>query len=541
MSKSLLPTPQAQAHLLLLLVLTLLFGLAEVPMPIGPDQGILCHVASDILDGGVPYVTSWDHKPPGAHVLVALGFHVLGRGPTPLRLFDLVYVFLTVAALYRVGSQLFGREAGVFGGILFLVTYYTRLDWWNRCQPDEYMLLPLLLSLSIALDDPKGTRWWTCLSAGACLGAAFLVKFVALVAVAPILFWYLRHVSPRQEPRRVLGDAGRFLGGFLVPNVVLVLWLWWSGALGGFLEAVFFFNYHYSQLGRHPVWELGSMFADVGLLTLLAMSVGLVLSWRSGFSRALVSRLPAGTAGVWFAAVLLGVLLLEVVVQGKGYGYHRIPIYLGMCLLGGLALHLVTRAAQIATTRFAPALTSLAGVPAIVLAVCMFLPFQYYARFQAYKVVAACGLLDGAIEREAYYQTVRGSSLANFFDYVSCRRVARYVQDRTEPTDAVYVFGFDPVVNVLAGRRMPTRFSYNTPLIVPWRREEWRQEFMTDLRRDPPRYLLVMTKDLHPWTTGRDQDSYQIMTEDFVALARFVDEHYTLETTIQNYRVFRRR
>jgi len=535
---SFVPTPRAQSHLLLLLVLTLLFGLVEIPMPIGPDQGILAYVAMDILDGGVPYLTSWDHKPPGAHYLVALGFRIFGEGPTPLRLFDLVYMFLIVAVTYRIGAQLFHREAGLWAGVLFLVTYYTGTDWWNKCQPDEYMLLPLLLSVSIILGDPKGTRWWTCLLAGACLGAAFLVKFVAVVAAVPILFWYLRHVSLCQQSRQVLKDVGLFLGGFLVPNVILALWLWWTGAVGGCVDALFGFNYYYSQQGRHPPWEVLSVFASVWLLTVLALLPLAAVSWLSRWSGGLLSQLRSGAPGVVLGCVLVLVLVLEVVVQGKLHRYHLIPVFLSLCLLGGLGLHLVSRATHVAATRHAPTLTGLAILPATILAICTLLPF---AQTQAYKLVAACAVLDGAMEREAYYQSVGGFSDGNTFSYVACRRAARYVHERTEPTDTVYVWGFDPVVNVLAGRRMPTRFSYNTPLIVPWRKQEWRQQFIAEMEKEPPRYLLVLANDAHPWTTGRSDDSYQVMTGDFPALARLVADHYELEATVQSYRIYRHR
>ena len=174
----------------------------------------------------------------------------------------------------------------------------------------------------------------------------------------------------------------------------------------------------------------------------------------------------------------------------------------------------------------------------MLLAICTLLPF---ARTQAYKLVAACSLLDVGMERKAYYRDVGGVSDGKTFSYVACRRAAQYVHERTEPTDTVYVWGFDPVVNVLAGRRMPTRYSYNTPLIVPWRKAGWRQQFMAEMEKDPPRYLLVLSRDAHPWTTGRIEDSYQIMTEDFPDLARFVADNYELETTIQSYRIYGRR
>jgi 4-amino-4-deoxy-L-arabinose transferase-like glycosyltransferase len=528
------------ADLLLLLLLSLMFGLLELPMPVGLDQGILMYVATDIVDGGVPYLTTWDHKPPGAHYLVALAFTVLGKSVMALRLFDVVYVFLVVAATYRIGAQLFAREAGLWAGILFLIAYFTRFDWWNKCQVDEYMTLPILLAVSIVLGDPGGTRRRTAVLAGVCMGAAFLVKFIAVVVVLPILYWYLRHVSVRRQPRRVLVDAGLFLGGFLVPNIILAGWLWWTGAWVGFVDAVFVFNSGYVLQGRQSPWVIVAPFQHLWLVTALAVLAMAALLLPSATSRDLASRLSAGRPGVGFACLLLAAFALEVMAQGKFYAYHTIPVVLAVTLLAGLGLHLVTRGTRAAARRFWPALAGNRAtiLPALLLATCTLAPF---ARIQAFKLVSVCGLLDGAVDHEAYYRAAGGAPDGNDFSYVSCRQAADYVRERTAATDLVYVWGFDPLVNVLAGRRMPTRYSYNTPLIAPWRKARWRQEFMADIRADPPRYLLVVCNDQHPWTTGRNEDSYQIMMTDFAVLARFVSEHYELETTIRNYRIYRHR
>jgi len=133
---------------------------------------------------------------------MALAFWLFGETPMAMRLFDIVY--LIVVLLYRVGTQLFTREAGLWAGVLFLITYFTRVDWWNKLQPDQYFLLPVLGAVAITLSDGAGARWRTPVLAGVCVGIAFIIRFVAVVAVVPLLLWFLTHASLRGQPRRVL-------------------------------------------------------------------------------------------------------------------------------------------------------------------------------------------------------------------------------------------------------------------------------------------------------------------------------------------------
>ena len=531
------PPYRAQVHLLVLALLTFLFGAMELPVPIGVDQGILAYVATDILDGGVPYLTTWDHKPPGAHLLVALAFWVLGETPVALRLFDIVYVYLIVVLLYRVGTQLFAREAGLWGGILFLISYYSRADWWNKGQPDQYVLLPVLVAVSVALGDGGGARWRTPALAGAFVGIAFIIKFIALVAVVPLLFWYLRHVSLRRHPRRVLAASGLFLLGFLIPNGILCAWLVGAGAWEGFVDAVFVFNSGYVSIGRQEPWRVLLAFWHLSLLTAVAVvGVGTVLV-RSRFSGDAAAGLRAGRPGVVLALILLAVFVLEVMAQGKGYAYHLIPILLFVMLLAGLGVHLANRAVRALGGRVA-LISRMAMLPALAIAICVFLPF---ARFQVYKATVACGFIDGTVDREAFYWNFGGYHDDRGFSYLACWKVARYVSEHTKEDDTIYVWGFDPLVNVLARRRQPTRYTYNTPLIVDWRKPEWRKQFMAEMVQQPPLYLLVVSRDSHPWTTGKEKDSYQLMVDEFPELTVFVAENYALETTLAAYRVYRHR
>ena len=76
---------------------------------------------------------------------------------------------------------------------------------------------------------------------------------------------------------------------------------------------------------------------------------------------------------------------------------------------------------------------------------------------------------------------------------------------------------------------------------MDWRKPEWRKQFMAEMVQQPPLYLLVVSRDSHPWTTGREKDSYQLMVDEFPELTVFVAENYALETTLADYRVYRHR
>jgi hypothetical protein len=522
-------------HLLVLALLACLFGVVELPIPVGQDQGILAYVAMDILDGGVPYLTTWDHKPPGAHILVALAFWLFGETPMAMRLFDVIYVYLIAVLLYRVGTQLFAREAGLWGGILFLIGYFARVDWWNKLQPDQYVLVPVLGAVAITLSDAAGSRRRTPVLAGAFVGIAFLIKFIALVAVVPLLFWYLMHVSLRREPRRVLAAMALFLSGFLIPCGTLYAWLAGAGAWEGFVDAVFVFNAGYVATGREAPWAVFVTFWHLRALTALAVAGVLSVLARSRFAAGAVADLRAGRPGVVLALILLSVFVLEVIAQGKGYTYHFVPVLSFLTLIAGLGMYQANRALRVLGAG-RPWVARIAKLPALTLAIVVLLPF---VDTQVQKAESAMSFIDGSVDLEKYYRRFGGYNDPEHFSYQAAWEVARHLAENTQADDHVYVWGFEPIINVLAHRRQPTRYSYNTPLVVDWRKPSWRETFLDELEEQPPLYLVVTSQDAHPWTTGSERDSYQLMLEEFRELADFVADRYALETRLERYRLYR--
>jgi hypothetical protein len=136
-------------------------------------------------------------------------------------------------------------------------------------------------------------------------------------------------------------------------------------------------------------------------------------------------------------------------------------------------------------------------------------------RMQWLRIAAAAGLLAGllygfplrtAIVRWVpFYGLVSGQ--ISYLDYLSSFGVrlgderidarvyylaGQYAKARLKPDEALWVFGPGPAVNVLAGRRCPTRFpsTYQFRMDSPFR-EAWRTEYVEKLRAMPPRLAII--------------------------------------------------
>ncbi len=518
----------------LLALLACALGLLEVVTPVGLDQGILAYIGADILDGGVPYRDTWDHKPPGSHYLFALGLGLLGRTVAAIRLLDMAVLLLTALALYALAARLFRREVGLLAGACFLLLYATRLSWWDKAQPDGFMLLPALCGLRLALLAEERQRSGYALAAGLALGVAALFKFVALALLAPAALALLAGWWRHRRWRLLLGRAAALALGVALPHGLLLLAFLGSGALGPYLEAVTVFNRGYVlQAYRGDAARLWQVAAQLDLVHVLAAAalaslLALPLPWPGALRRA---RGEAGF-GVAFTWLTLLALTLEVVLQAKYYFYHLAPLLVPVSLLAGAAVATARRLLAAVAPR------SLAALAAGLLLGTALLPRVAETRE---KVAVLWSAARGGLDREAYYRAFGGYGDGGGFSYLACSQAAAYLRRTTRPGDRLFVWGFDPLLPFLAGRKLATRFTYNTPLIVPWRPPRWRQELLAALRRDPPAVWVFLRNDQHPWTTTRERDSYDVMQEDFPRLRRLLEARYKLEKEIEDYRIYRLR
>ncbi len=144
------------------------------------------------------------------------------------------------------------------------------------------------------------------------------------------------------------------------------------------------------------------------------------------------------------------------------------------------------------------------------------------------------------MDRHAYEATFGRPGRKGDFSPLADRLAADYRRSHTATGERVFIWGFEPLVYVLADRRPATRFLFSVPQVFPGAPAAWRAELLRDLRRRPPTYFIVMRNDAVPWASGSPRDSAEEL-ERFPELKQAVTESYIIETALEDFTFYRRR
>jgi hypothetical protein len=410
-----------------------------------------------MLEGETLYLDLWDHKPPGIHLIDAV---VLAFG------FDPGW------SLWAVSTAAACAAAGLAMAVLlraFERRWAIAVGALHAC-----LLVDPELHEHVNLTEIYGAvcQWlllWTlggdrrpvlrAFLAGICGGAGVLMK--PTVVALPIAFAVDCLVSIARGGPEARRDAARVLvlfgaGAALLPAATIV-WLAGAGATMAAWDCVVGYNAAYAggRLGANLLTVLKDL---VTRMPVLALGVPALVSM-------LPLRAPSGTLPVEPSATKLRRLALvafplEVVFAafpGRFYGHYYITLLPVLSLRSASALSLLG-------ARMRAVLPRLAGWLA--------------------PLVVALSLIQLDLDLVAGH-----------------RRVARQLQwqrlavdtitERSGPEQSVLIWGAEPGINLLAGRRIPVRYVYLYPLFKTGYTSDasW-EEFFADLRRDPPDVIL---------------------------------------------------
>jgi hypothetical protein len=214
------------------------------------DEDYHLAAAIQVLAGKFPYRDFWYDKPP-----LNLLFYLLfgAHTGTPLRLADSAFVVACCALAFRFAQKLWSsREAYLAAAALAFFSIFYLAPGIIPEEPDTLMLAPHLAAVYLAFRRRP-------LLAGLAAGLAFQLSVKGLlVLLSAALF-------------AETAGLAMLLLGFLIPNLVVLMWLTFAGALQPYLDQVWKWGFQYAADG--------SPSAGFGLLALL--------NW-SGFHAALL-------------------------------------------------------------------------------------------------------------------------------------------------------------------------------------------------------------------------------------------------------------
>lgn len=490
------------------------FRLHAFALPLENDECNYAYIAKRLLLGDRLYVDVWDHQPFGVFAMLTGVIAIFGDAPHVFRWTACAFSLVSLTLIFDIARRVAGRSAGVVAALLFALVSSDPGTAGEGCQREIYMNTLILAAwwFSWRAFQPRrngpsdGPLMIEIVIAGAALGVASTLKTVVAVHWVLLLGWLLWMTLNQCNAarfRRSVASIAAFGAGPAIIWLTSFAYFAATGRWDEFLDAVFLFNVGYSEssglLSRFaeffaPLWhrfiaptnppprfpftfDSALPLWILGFVSTPALTVVCILRPRrvdecgpASCCTGLQSAPP--TCGTDFSSVRRNAYFLLALVAAS---------YLAVCLPGRFWPHyyhlmipplvLVTAIAPIALCQRWARPTVCVVTMALILAGTAYFQYRHY------------------LSQPLFDLTVNRFNSRDFWGRAQGENVASV----THPDDKIFVFGNDAEIYYYANRRCASRYTMLTGVSARMPgADRRRQLLLDDLRRDPPRLILVL-------------------------------------------------
>jgi len=520
------------------LVAVFFLALPNLRYPIGRDQATYCVIAHGLLQGKQLYRDLWDNKPPGIFYIYVPIVQVFGQAMWSVGVVDILCVLAVSLCTFLFCRRYLGPRAAAVAAVLYAYLH-DRPGYINAAQPEVFLMILVFASFFLLAGKERGTRWRN-FAAGFSLALAFWIKYNALVFLPLVAFLPYLETSRRDaDPLRLTLNVSMkdwaartavLLAGFGAAIGGVLAYFRLSGAWPAMKEVQFEVLPRYGTMviDRTPhyfLWALGQSVFNLGPWTEAGVAVGLLMAWRS---RELNRTAPV------FLAALAGYLSTAMQARFNAYSFETCLPFLAM--IWAYAVVRTFGGFRKASKSFKRRGWSAArlGVWIVFLNLLYFpLPVPAMKQVEHYQ-----GLVRWWRNPEksyaSYWWALNLEHLGGEF------QVIHYLREHAAAGDSVFIWGTAPLIYFLSGHECPTRFVSNLGLISAWAPATWRTELISDLRKAPPRYIVVERHDAISAVSSTTLDSQEFLVR-YPALAGLIQSQYAPVKSFKDFVIYTRR
>lgn len=445
-----------------------LFFFLRLPSLIEPywygDEGIYETIGLALTKGRLLYAQIWDNKPPLLYVTYAL-FH---GNQEAVRTASLLVGLGAVIAFFFLARRFFANQKAIIASTLFFaVLFGLPIIEGNIANAENFMLFPIVLAACLLYTTVERKRLSpsSLVLPGLLLGIAFLYKIVALFDFIAFLAFLKLTLLPKHLSRQTLipfmqkawAPLGTFLGSFLLPFGLSVLYFLFHGALRDYLQAIFFSNVDYVGYGNVFLIPQGLL---IGKLLLLAGIVLFVFKRRTRLH-------PAAL----FLSLWLAFSLFDAFFSQRPYTHYQLVLLPSFSLLIGW-LFLPNK------KNLFPYLAAL-GIFLVV--------FSYFGHWSLTKTA------DYYTNYLSFVTKHKSTSAyESFFDSRVPRdmAIADYLNRNTQDHDNVFLWGNDAQIYTLTGKLPPGKFTVSYHITTNKTNLDQTQQA---LKHTNPKYIVLFS------------------------------------------------
>ena len=529
------------------LLLVLLLHIPMTVMPLGRDQGIWVTAGMALAQGKVFYQDFLHFHFPGLAMAYQAALVFTDDPLVASIILNASASFLLVLGIYLLLRDTISPAAGAWGALLFAVQWPVGTGYWDIGQKDFMTAPGLLLAVWLVVRYGPGHRWrrWALFGSGMLVGCACMFK--PLIGIAGLLialglvaqFSFSRRQTPSDsgtEPgwKSLLTDLLLLLAGGMLIGLAFILYLVIQGSLLDFWVSFFTVARNYGSQSNNSFAEMllalyqytiivGEGNYSVGTLLLIVGAIAMVaLPDRKKRSWLLVPFIAAG---------------ISFMIQRKGFPYHAMPWMVSLFLLAGAGMAWVWKDRTEDSTRPRGALFFVAALY-MTLAVGLLFAQSFTSSLWARATVPTW---FGSISRSEYL----GENFSHGRDFPNplvSETLADTIRRHTDPEDTILVWGLECQLYALSGRMYATNTPFDylisseaiTQGASGWQAEK-RQEFISMLQKQRPKYIIVVTRD-NTLVEPMPSDEAIALIPGF---QQFIDRNYHLEDTVERFKVYR--
>lgn len=451
-----------------LIFLFSILNLLPVAPPLQPvplrDSGVFLYAGWRILEGEIPYLHFWDHKPPLIFYIDALGLGVSGGSLWGVWIIELISLTASLVIAYHTLRRAFGRSAAGIAVYLAGLGFVLTLNGGNLTE--EYAL-PLQLAIAALfagkarLGAPRPQQVHVVSSVtGLLTGLLFLLRPNLVGAGVAVAIWI---VITRVQSRKLgeMFSIGLAMAlGAAVPIAICFGGFAAAGALDELLSAVFGFSTAYSRATL--IERVGA--AYTGFRTLASAGIGsiAIVGWLIGAVQ-LARRAESIGSLVALALIWLPVEVIFSSISGERFPHYYTAWLPPAAILTAYTVHVLLGYLR-AKNGFPPKRRlALAGSALLII----------------FSLVPA--LRYGASIRNAIPYLEHGAEADPGYAFLK----TEFANER------FFIWGAETRYYFVLRRAAPSRFNYIYPLAYPdYATPEMIRQFMEELETSRPTAII---------------------------------------------------